>query len=92
MDLSYFGIALGTLFLSKRKSTKKLIERSCFGIAFWGTCFLGKKMCNKVNGTIWSLDWELLGIGLGTHWSLDWELKGLDWELFGHLDSEFVCH
>ncbi len=27
-------------------------------------------MCNKVNETIWPLDWELLGIGLGTigHW------------------------
>jgi len=71
MDLSYVGIALGTLFLSKRNSTKKWMELSCFAIAL-GTCFLGNKMCNKVNGTIfWSLDWELLGIGLGTHWSLD---------------------
>jgi hypothetical protein len=83
MDLSYFGISLGTLFLTKRNSTKKLMELSCFGIAL-GTCFLGEKMCNKVNGTIWSLDWELLGIGSGTLWSLDWEILGLDWELFGH--------
>jgi hypothetical protein len=91
MDLSYFGIALGTLFLSKRNSTKNFNGTKLFFIAL-GTCFLGKKMCNKVNGTIWPLDWELLDIGLGTLWSLDWELLGtglgtlwaLDWELFGH--------
>jgi hypothetical protein len=68
------------------------MELSCFAIAL-GTCFLGNKMCNKVNGTIcWSLDWELLGIGLETLWSLNWELFGhwignywvLYWELFGH--------
>jgi hypothetical protein len=68
MDLSYFGIALGTLFLSKRNSTKKSMELSCFAIAL-GTCFLGNEMCNKVNGTIcWSL--------VGNYWALDWELIG----------------
>jgi hypothetical protein len=42
MDLSYYGIALGTLFLSKRNATKKSMELSCFGIAL-GTLFFSEE-------------------------------------------------
>jgi hypothetical protein len=83
MDLSYFGIALGTLFLSKRNSTKKSME--LFG--HWignslviGLGTIGHWIGNSLViglGTIGQLDGELFGHWIGNSWTLDQELLGI---------------